>query len=318
MPLAGTFDVLDFDEVMSLLSKRSATGRLQLRTGSMHGVIWLADGKATAAEIGTSTGGETRTKWRSQLDEICFDALRSPRGSFEFNPEDAVSVPAGPRVELEDLLANARRRLEIWQDVESVIHSFEAVPRLAEALTDESLTLSQDRWKVLVSIDGRRNISALAKRLDTELLEFCQLLKPLVESGAVILDQPEGWLKSLPKVRLEVSAPGEIDPSLVVDADGPEDGMSVVNVNSTPVPLNSPPGTPATAVARAGITNGNGGGHGPGIARVTPASAAGAPVEAPAADPTEAAPEAAEEDSPEPPRRRLRGRGRGRSGENHS
>lgn len=235
MPLAGTFDVLDFDEVLSLLSKRSATGRLQLRTGTMHGVVWLADGRATAAEIGTSSGGETRTKWRSQLEDICFDALRSTRGSFEFHPEDEVSVPAGPRVRLETLLANARRRLEIWREVESVIHSFEAVPRLAEALTDDAVTVSQDRWKVLVAVDGRRNVAALAKRLDIELLAFCQLLKPLVESGAIILDQPEGWLKSLPKVRLEVSG-AELDPATVVDPGSPEDSLAVLNVSSTPVP----------------------------------------------------------------------------------
>lgn len=276
MPLVGTFDVLDFGEVLNLLSKRSATGRLQLRTSNMHGIVWLAEGRATSAEIGTSSGGETRNKWRSQLDDLCFDALRSPRGSFEFHPEDEVSVPAGPRVRLETLLANGRRRLEIWQEVESVIHSFEAVPRLAEALTDDSLTVSQDRWKVLVAIDGRRTVAALAKRMDVELLEFCQLLKPLVESGAVLLDQPEGWLKSLPKVRLEVSGPkGEIDPALVIDAGGPEDGMAVLNVNSTVVPANSngswhakpvplTPEGPAAAEAGAGSEDGEGEVHPPG------------------------------------------------------
>jgi hypothetical protein len=246
MPLAGTFDVVDFGEVLSLLARRSATGRLQVRTASMHGVIWLAAGRAAAAEIGSTTSGETRNKWRNQIEDICFDALRSPRGSFEFHLEDVASVPAGPRVRLDTLLANGQRRLEMWRDVESVIHSFEAVPRLAEALSDDSLILSQDRWKVLVAVDGRRSVAALSRRLDIELLEFCHLLKPLVESGAVILDQPDGWLKSLPKVRLEVGGgPGEIDPALVVDAGGPEDAMAVVSVNSTVRP--DPPSSASKA-----------------------------------------------------------------------
>jgi hypothetical protein len=236
MPLAGSFDVLDFGEVLSLLSRRSATGRLQLRTAAMHGTIWLSEGRATAAEIGGSVGGESRNKWRNQIEDICFDALRSPRGSFEFHPEDQAVVPAGPRVRLETVLASGKKRLEIWQEVESVIHSFEAVPRLAENLVDDSLTLSQDTWRILTSIDGRRTVSALAKRLDIELLEFCQALEPMITSGAVVLDQPEGWLKSLPKVRLETHpGPGEIDPSTIIDPGSPDESLSVLNVSSTVV-----------------------------------------------------------------------------------
>lgn len=229
MPLAGTFDVLDFGEVLGLLSRRSATGRLQVRTVSMHGTIWLADGRATSAEIGSAAGGETRNKWRTLVEDICFDALRSPRGSFEFHPEDEASVPAGPRVRLETVVSAGKKRLEMWREVESVIHSFEAVPRLAESLSEDSVTLSQDKWRILVAIDGRRNVAALAKRLDIELLEFCQLLKPLIEGGAVILDQPEGWLKSLPKVRLEVAGregdwPGGAPPAPTGDGTGAETG----------------------------------------------------------------------------------------------
>ncbi len=259
MPLAGTFDVLDFGEVLTLLARRSSTGRLQVRTGSMHGLIWLAGGQATAAEIGSTSGGETKNKWRSQIEDICFDALRSPRGSFEFQPEDEVAAPAGPRVDLETLLENGRKRLQMWHEVESVIHSFEAVPRLAEALAEDSITVKPDSWRVLVAIDGRRNVAALAKRLDIELLEFCQLLKPLFQSGAVMLEHPDGWLKSLPKVRLDV---GDLDPALVVDPGDPEESMAVVSVSSTVTPSGTTrngPGPAGAGTAAAAGSSGNGG-----------------------------------------------------------
>ena len=230
MPLAGTFDVLDIGEVLDLMARREVTGRLQVRTSSMHGTIWLAEGQATSAELGSTAGGETRNRWRIQLEEICFDALRSTRGSFEFHPEDASVVPAGARVKLDEVVDAGRRRMAIWEDVESVIHSFEAVPRLAESLGDDSLTVGPDHWKVLVAVDGRRTLTALAKRLDIELLEFCQLIKPLVESGAIVLEQPEGWLKSLPKVRLD-----NIDPETIIEPPSENEGMALVNVNSTVV-----------------------------------------------------------------------------------
>lgn len=240
MPLAGTFDVLDFGEILGLLSRRSATGRLQVRCSSMHGTVWLVEGRATVAEIGTgSTGlggipyGEGRNRWRSLIEDICFDALRSPRGSFEFHPEDETNVPAGPRIRLETVVAAGKKRLEMWREVESVIHSFEAVPRLAEALSDESLTISPDKWRILVAVDGRRSVAVLARRLDMELLEFCQMLKPMIESGAVVLDQPEGFMKSLPKVRLDVVG-RDGDWSESPGGSVPE-GTPILNVGSTVV-----------------------------------------------------------------------------------
>ena len=295
MPLAGTFDVLDFGEVLGLLSRRSATGRLQVRTAGMHGTIWLAEGRATSAEIGSAAGGETRNNWRGLIEEICFDALRSARGSFEFHPEDEASVPAGPRVRLETVVAAGKKRLEMWRDVESVIHSFEAVPRMAEALSEDSVTLSQDKWRILVAVDGRRNVAALAKRLDIELLEFCQLLKPLIEGGAVVLDQPEGWLKSLPKVRLDVAArdgewpggappvAGPIDSAILSDA---LEGSSLVSV--------------ATAVETNGHSRHGGDQPAPG------GNTDGAAVEAHVIDAGEAAPEPAASENNG--RRRLRSR----------
>ena len=294
MPLAGTFDVLDFGEVVGMLIRRSATGRLQIRCSSMNGTIWLAGGRATVAEVGTGSAGlggipygEGRNKWRSLIEDICFDALRSPRGSFEFHPEDETNIPAGPRIELDGVVEAGQKRLEMWKEVESVIHSFEAVPRLADALSSESFTISQDKWRILVAIDGRRNVAVMARRLDIELLEFCQMLKPMIESGAVVLDQPEGFMKSLPKVRLDVAG-RENDWTESSGGMLPE-GTPILNVTST-VP---------EAPARAGSS---------GEVRAEPSS------EEPAAEVTASAelhpagdaPAAEEATEPPTPRRRLR------------
>jgi len=231
MPLAGTFDVLDFAETLTFLSKRGVTGRLQLRTASMHGLIWLAEGKAASAEVRTTNGGETKLRWRSHLDDLCFEAMRSAKGSFEFHPEDPSSVPTGPRTELESILELGRHRIRQWEDVEPVIRSFEAVPRLADMIGSESVTLNREQWRVVSCVDGRRNISALARKLDMDLLDFCQLLKPLVEGGAVELDQSEGLLKTLPKVRLEPDELPSTPGASVVSPRAPEDeeGVSLID-----------------------------------------------------------------------------------------
>jgi hypothetical protein len=45
--------------------------------------------------------------------------------------------------------------------------------------------LDRDQWALLVSVDGRRSVASLARRLDLGLLRCCQLLKPVVEIGAI-------------------------------------------------------------------------------------------------------------------------------------
>ena len=209
MPLAGTFDVLDFAGVLGLLVHRGSTGRLQVRTDSIQASIWLAGGQSVVAEVTSGSAGEAKAKGRRLLEDICFDAMKSPRGSFEFQGQDEVERLSEERIDLESVMEAARDRLEQWRQVESVIQSFDSVPRLAAQLEDE-ITVDNERWKVLVAIDGRRNVASLARRLGMELLPFCQLLKPLIEEGALAMDHPKGGIKSLPKVRLE-RPPGDGD-----------------------------------------------------------------------------------------------------------
>ncbi len=204
MQLAGSFDPDDFVDILDLLTRRRCRGRLAVRAGGLHGSVRLLDGDAVAAEASGSIVVHSKSKWPVTLEYICFEALRSSFGTFDLQPdEDATFVP-GPRVSLNDGLEGGKKRLELWRQVEKVLHTFDAVPRLAEALSGD-ITVDRDSWTVLVALDGRRSIAALAKRLNRDVLELCQVLEPLVKDGAVLLDQPEAGSRSLPKVRLDRS-----------------------------------------------------------------------------------------------------------------
>lgn len=202
MPLAGTFDVLDLADVLTLLARRGGTGRLDVRAGQLHGTIRLRDGQASGAESKEGTSAEARRNWQPVLEDICFEALRAGRGSFEFHPEEGEGSP-GVTADLESVIAAASQRLTEWREVEGVIPSLDAVPRLGEGLKADAVTVDRDRWRLLVNIDGRRSVSVLARRLDLTMLRFAQLLKPLVDDGAVILESAETRLTPLPTVRLE-------------------------------------------------------------------------------------------------------------------
>jgi hypothetical protein len=177
---------------MELLARRRCTGRLHVRAGRLHTTITLVEGDAVAAHRsngdGNGNNGDGRRSWRAVLDDACVEALRLGRGTFEFEPDDG-PPPSGEHVRLGGVVAAARRRVEEWRAVEAVIPSFDLVPRVAHDLEADTVTLDREAWQVLGAVDGRRSVTAVARRLDVDLLHACQVLKPLVEAGAVTLER---------------------------------------------------------------------------------------------------------------------------------
>ncbi|WP_334144010.1 DUF4388 domain-containing protein [Rhabdothermincola sp.] len=186
--LAGTFDILQVDEVLTLLADHRCTGRLRVRTGAHHLLITLDGGLVVGAT--SSNGAASDGTWQRLVEEVCCEALRTRRGTFEVSVEREVRAAAGTPLAVSEVLAGARRRAEAWERIERVIPSVEVVPRLAERVRPDPLIVEPDRWKLIVAIDGRHPIASIARRLRMDPLRFCELLLPLVERGAVLLDEP--------------------------------------------------------------------------------------------------------------------------------
>lgn len=184
MPLVGSFGVVPFDELLELLARRRATGRLHVRVGANDATVWLREGKAVDTHF---HGGAMHhgSEWRGLLETLCCEALRNERGNFEFQPGSDTTSTDEPGVRLEDALRAGRRRVEDWREIEALIPSYDAVPRLGHELATDSVTLDRDRWRVVATIDGRRSVSSLARRAGLDLLAYGRLLKPLVECGAI-------------------------------------------------------------------------------------------------------------------------------------
>jgi hypothetical protein len=196
MSLTGTFDALDFAEVLELLARRSCTGRLSVRAGSVHATVHLEDGCAAGVEVGGTGWRDQGRHWRMSLEEVCFQILRVGRGSFEFQPTDRREGPSKGSARLTEVVEAAQKRLALWREVESVIPSMSVVPHLSEGLLADSMTVNQDQWRVICAVDGRRTVAGVARRLDMDQLGLAQILKPLVEDGALALIGPESLPKS--------------------------------------------------------------------------------------------------------------------------
>ncbi|MHB1924076.1 MAG: DUF4388 domain-containing protein [Acidimicrobiales bacterium] len=208
--LQGSFDTLDFPEVLGMLSRKRQSGKLRMHCGSAVVELYLAEGRLTHAESSDHGIPVRVADSRSRLEETCFEVLRWDHGSFEFHPN---AVPTSSRnldAPVDSVLSGARRRVEEWERVQLIIPSLDVQPRLVSELASPEVTVSRSSWRILAALDGRRNGLALARTLGLSHFELSFALAELVTAGLVEVSArpkvsiapPGGRTPGLSKVRL--------------------------------------------------------------------------------------------------------------------
>lgn len=192
MPLQGTFDVLDFSSVLELISGRSMSGRLHVRGRSFAANLFFADGMIVGADQSEHQAAAVVGDVPQRVQEICFEFLGADRGNFEFHP-GRPSAPAATNVSVDEAMAQARQRLEEWQELQLLIPSLDAQPRLVSELDPGQVTLDRDQWRVLTAVDGRRNLRSIGRALNMSDFEVCRAMRDLLSARVIELDsRPAG------------------------------------------------------------------------------------------------------------------------------
>src|SRR3954451_18862408 len=114
--------------------------------------------------------------------DTVFDLLRWPDGEFAFAVDETNPDDVGVSRQVEDIVTEARRRLESWGNVAATIPSPQTVLSLAPAPPDAP-QLSRDEWALLALIDGQRTVGdvvALCGRGDYNVVSA---LADLVKRG---------------------------------------------------------------------------------------------------------------------------------------
>ncbi|MHB8505380.1 MAG: DUF4388 domain-containing protein [Acidimicrobiales bacterium] len=188
MPLQGTFDVLDFTDVLQLLARQQLTGRLHVRSRSFGANLFLEVGLLVGADQSEHQPAATAGDVRGRIEEVCFEMLEAERGSFEFHPGKPSSLPVGERHQPESVITQARRRLDEWHELQEIIPSLDMQPRLVYDLPSGEVTLDKQRWRMLTAIDGRRNLRAIGRVLNLSDFDVCRVVRSLIDDGVVELE----------------------------------------------------------------------------------------------------------------------------------
>lgn len=188
MPLSGTFDILNFTEVLQILASHGATGRLHVRHRSFAANMFLENGLLTGADQSEHQAAAASGDVVGRLEEICFEMLETERGSFEFHPGKPSTVPISERYPTEHILKQARKRLDDWRRLQEIVPSMELQAKLVSELSKAEITLDKECWRVLTAIDGRRNLRIIGRLLNLSDYDICRTVASLLDEGVVELE----------------------------------------------------------------------------------------------------------------------------------
>lgn len=177
MALQGTIETFALPDVMRLLASTKKTGCLRLEGTRGSGSIWVDGGAVVASEVSTAPHADGAT-------EVVFELLRFKDGDFVFDADVTADSP-GTAQEVEPILGDAEKLLEEWKSIEAVVPSLDAWVSLAEELGSDEVTVSKDRWRLIVAIGGGTSVGALGDVLELGELPVSRVVKELVEAGLV-------------------------------------------------------------------------------------------------------------------------------------
>ncbi|MDX6209090.1 MAG: hypothetical protein QOE24_1481 [Frankiales bacterium] len=112
------------------------------------------------AEAGAADESVLTSLMAEQAVDSVFDLLRWPEGDFGFVVDEANPDDLGVALPVDDVVAEARRRLDYWQTVSRTIPSPDSV-LVISAHAPADLSINADEWSMLGLVDGRRGVHEL-------------------------------------------------------------------------------------------------------------------------------------------------------------
>ncbi|HEX8003964.1 MAG TPA: DUF4388 domain-containing protein [Mycobacteriales bacterium] len=121
----------------------------------------LGLGKA-AHDAGVVDDGVLHEQVVEQATDAVFDLLRWTRGDFAFveepNPDDL-----GVSLNVEEVIAEGRRRLEEWESLTKAVPSPDSVVSVVLKPAADETTLTAEEWALLALADGHRTVADLVR-----------------------------------------------------------------------------------------------------------------------------------------------------------
>lgn len=169
--LRGNLKQLSLLDILKMLSSGRRSGQLEITQAGKSGEIYLEIGNIVHAVTGTQIG-----------EKGLYTLLGWMEGDFTFSPD----VPAPERsidTTSDQLLLEAARQAEQWDDIKGIISSTDAVFNISPSGSANTVSLKPLEWQVLTQINGERSVIEIGEILGLHEFEVAKIIYSLTTAG---------------------------------------------------------------------------------------------------------------------------------------
>jgi hypothetical protein len=142
-------------------------------------------------DAGAIDEGELHALVGEQIADAVFDLMRWPDGEFAFVVDEPNANDVGVAREVDEVVTEARRRLEVWETIDATVADPATVLALALEPGAEP-TLSREEWALIALVDGSRTVGDLVAMYGRGDYSVVVALAELVGRGLLRANDAEG------------------------------------------------------------------------------------------------------------------------------
>jgi Domain of unknown function (DUF4388) len=222
--LSGNLGFVSLDEVLRLLTRSKQRGAVDIKGEKVHGRVFVdrgavglattftdealrrhliksglveaaqldsvIEGRSNLAKVTESDGGAMTDLLREMSVESIYQ-LGLQGETFEVYENQTSPYTSPKPFDLEDLLGDAKQRLNDWAEVTKMVSDLERHLRFRRDLGErEQVTIAKDAWRVLSEVGQGSSVRALADELGTTEFWAARVAARLIEENLLTLDAP--------------------------------------------------------------------------------------------------------------------------------
>ncbi len=169
--LSGNLSDAEILDVIQLVNKTRASGKLEVKGKGMKGEIFFKNGEIIGSNFENAHGLEA-------LKSIAL--IRN--GFFSFNSE-RINVRNEINLKINDILTTLFKVRNEWLSLMEKIKSVDAIPILKSNTNSEQIKLTKEELKIIPLMDGKNSIRDIAEILKISYFDASKVIALLIDSS---------------------------------------------------------------------------------------------------------------------------------------